>query len=474
MTKYIIFIFFLFVNILILPAKAQRITRNDVFRDSAKAKAFMKEVRFTGQRGYVIDSTLFYLANTFGQNWFNNERYRVTERDRWGNLIEAVTFEFDTVAGVWFENDRYNETYYDSTNIALWMARVWDQKGQKWRLSDSVGYYYGNLPAISWYKVWDPFKFRFSRGKRVTYLYDGDKLSFTNTQKFDTLSGNWKNYQETFYSYLPDIALPDTELVMEWDTLNFIWKNVSMKIYLYNDNNLIESETTMLWGENNQWENNLRVEYEYGENGLPEQKLFYSWFFGDWDKNKRDVYSYDDNNRLSKTLSQIWDDFGHEWINTMMTVITYNEAGQRVELLYMYWSTYEYWVNLSKYLYTYDEHGNRVEFMYKNWDEDLEQWVNYYKNVNYWSEFIPNRIEELSLSQMNIFPNPTTGLVTLTVDEDVKYGNLSLYSMEGQLAFRKAFSGNTTQFDLTGLPKGVYDLTVVTNSGYNSQLLIIQ
>jgi hypothetical protein len=186
------------------------------------------------------------------------------------------------------------------------------------------------------------------------------------------------------------------------------------------------------------------------------------------------VYSYDGNNRLSKTLSQYWDDFGNEWVNTMMTLSFYNDDGLRTELIYKYWGTFEYWINLSDYLYTYDDHGNRIEFLYRNWDEDIEQWVDYYKNINYWSEFIPNEIIELSQLQVNIFPNPATDFINLTVDENAGSGVFSLYSMEGRLVFKTVFNGNRAQFRLDGLPKGPYYYIVGTGKGIFSQILIIR
>lgn len=229
---------------------------------------------------FIIDSALYYLAGTYGQSWFNNERYKVTQRDNWGNFLNAVTFQFDTVVNVWFAHKKYEATYSDSVTTSFWDAHVWDSNAVKWRLSDSISYSPEGSPLISWYKAWDPFKYRFSRGQRVIYSYQSENLETRYVQKFDTLTGNWKYDKKFTYTYNADGSI-DSELIMEWDDANSSYKDYLLIGYFYNDDQLIESEITQLWGQGNQWEDSLKIEYEY----------------------------YEDNNRLKQKSRLYWDDY---------------------------------------------------------------------------------------------------------------------------------------------------------------------
>ena len=422
---------------------------------------------------FIIDSALYYLAGTYGQSWFNNERYKVTERDNWGNFLIAVTFQFDTVVNVWFTHKKYEATYSDSVTTSFWDAHVWDSNAVKWRLSDSISYNPEGRPLISWYKAWNPFKYRFSRGQRVKYSYQLENLETRYVQKFDTLSGNWKYDKKYVYSYNAD-GLPGNDTIMEWDDEHNSYNYYLLIGYLYNDEQLIESETTQLWGQGNQWEDSLKIEYGYYEdNNKLKQKsrLLWDGYVG-WEDYNKILYSYNENLRLDTALTQMWDDFGHEWFNTTVILYDYNSQGLRSEVLYRFWDTYGYWIDLSKYLYSYDDDGNRTEFLYKTWDYENNEWLNFYKDINYWSEFVPIGIDEIYDLSIQIFPNPTTGIFHLSLPENVKDGMAAIFSMDGKLILSRTIKGNNSQYNLEYLPKGKYILTINIEGEVYSTIVI--
>ena len=422
---------------------------------------------------FIIDSTWFYLADTFGQSWFNNERYKVTERDAWGNFLNATTFQFDTITNLWFANQTYEATYSDSVTTSFWSAHVWDSHAVKWRMSDSISYNPEGVPTISWYKAWDPFKYRFSRGQRVVYSYQSDDLETRYVQKFDTLTGNWKHDKKYAYSYNVD-GLLENELIMEWDDASSSYKEYLFIGYSYNDDQLIESEITQLWGQGNQWEDSLKIEYGYyeGNNKLKQKsRLLWDGYVG-WEDFNRILYSYDENLRTEEALTQMWDDFGNEWFNSSIILYEYNSQGLRSEVLYRFWDTYGYWIDLSKYLYSYDDDGNRTEFLYKTWDYENNEWLNFYKDINYWSEFVPIGLNEISNVGVQLYPNPTNGRINLAFDKNIKNGLATVFSMDGKLLLNKKIQGNEPHFNLGALPQGKYILTINIKGEIFSQIVI--
>ena len=195
---------------------------------------------------YVTDSTWFYLGDTFGEEWFNFERYRVTERDDYGNYQKASTMAYDTVNFEWFEKKRYEATYSDSVTRSGWYSYIWDDKGNNWKMADSVYYSDVGAPLISWYKVWDPFKFRFYRGSRVEYAYlQNNLLEGKDVQRFDTLTGGWMPDVQQHYSYNAQQQVVEF-LVKAYDIAGF-WRDSAQTVYTYDGNQDLTEEIRTLW-----------------------------------------------------------------------------------------------------------------------------------------------------------------------------------------------------------------------------------
>lgn len=84
----------------------------------------------------------------------------------------------------------------------------------------------------------------------------------------------------------------------------------------------------------------------------------------------------------------------------------------------------------------------------------------------------PGFITENSL---NIFPNPTNGLVNVTTTKMSKLQRIAVYNLTGQLIYQEKLSGvNQKTLDLKYLNKGVYFIDVYTENFKTSKKLIIQ
>jgi hypothetical protein len=472
MSKYVFFLKLSIIVLFYFKANAQGL-QFDNNRFPGKNPCSREILKNSNQRNgkFIIDSTYNFLANTFGQDWFNHQQYKVTARDQWGNFLNATTFEYDTIGGFWFAHQQYEAAYFDSLTTSLWKAQVWDSKALKWRMSDSISYSTSGNPEVTWYKAWNPFTFRFWRGKKITYSYYNEKLVGRNIQKFDTLSGNWKANSRYTYSYNEDELL-DSLLIMEWDTETNSWEKYSSIEYSYFESHLIESEITKLWAQGNQWEDSLKIEYDYyaDNSKLKQKSRFYPGSNSGWEDFNRIMYSYDENLRLDTALTQNWD--GTEWYNKSMNLYSYNAQGLRTEVFKRFWDTFGFWIDQSKDLYDYDGDGNLTKYIFKSWDYDNNVWVNYYKYVNYWSEFVPIGINEISDLSIQIFPNPTTGIIHLSLPENIKNGMAAIYSMDGKLIINQIIQGGATQLNLEALPMGKYMLSINIEGKVYSQIVI--
>ena len=82
---------------------------------------------------------------------------------------------------------------------------------------------------------------------------------------------------------------------------------------------------------------------------------------------------------------------------------------------------------------------------------------------------IPNGINDpgLDVIGMSLYPNPTTGEVTLSMNSAYGLVTIDLYNSIGQLVQTKSVTANGklhTTLNLTQLPDGIYEVVVKENS----------
>lgn len=83
---------------------------------------------------------------------------------------------------------------------------------------------------------------------------------------------------------------------------------------------------------------------------------------------------------------------------------------------------------------------------------------------------ISSSIQDLDLGQLNIHPNPATDYLVVELSERVQGEvEVTLTSQHGVKVLRVAISGDEERIDVSGIPSGVYVLTIRTNTGQTAQ-----
>lgn len=87
---------------------------------------------------------------------------------------------------------------------------------------------------------------------------------------------------------------------------------------------------------------------------------------------------------------------------------------------------------------------------------------------------ITEEASDLADADINIYPNPTTGIFVIDLPSDVAAGEAIITDMTGKLIARKTFeSGSKLNFDLQYAPKGVYLIQLVNGEDtYRSKISI--
>jgi len=81
-------------------------------------------------------------------------------------------------------------------------------------------------------------------------------------------------------------------------------------------------------------------------------------------------------------------------------------------------------------------------------------------------------VQDIDLnSQIVIYPNPTRGVINIKCSDAFNPHTIELYSIEGLLVERKAYSST---IDYSTLSAGVYLLKVISDSGVKTKKITIQ
>jgi hypothetical protein len=380
---------------------------------------------------FVADSTYYYDWMADDQQWENFERYIIRSRDQYGNLRSSVSFGIDPVSADWFEEQRYEAGYYDSITQKYWISEIWDAKDGSWRMSDSIFYTTTGRPSISWFKIWDPFKFRFSRGRLINYAYtSGNQTLKEEIKAFDTLSGNWANHRVISFTYDDDLLLTKktTAIWREDGSLTDTLRSVLE----YNEQQQVVSDILQRFVAG-AWQNHRKAEIVYNKAGNTSQLFEYVWkpAEGEWEYVYFWRFSYNAQGLLEQTLQQYWFADLNEWYEFQRTTYQYNDQGKRSEVLQEVYDHFgQMWTKIARDTYAYDENGNRTNYTYQIWNEDNGSWQNFYKFDNWWSFFEPASIFHPEKISLMVFPNPSSGAVTVSIGEP--FTHCSLHTLQQQ------------------------------------------
>lgn len=81
-------------------------------------------------------------------------------------------------------------------------------------------------------------------------------------------------------------------------------------------------------------------------------------------------------------------------------------------------------------------------------------------------------VEQIESNILNIFPNPTDGLVYVQTENH--NSSLEIYNINGKIVFGKILTQTTSSINLHFLPEGLYQLVVKDNNKFYSKKLIIR
>jgi hypothetical protein len=79
---------------------------------------------------------------------------------------------------------------------------------------------------------------------------------------------------------------------------------------------------------------------------------------------------------------------------------------------------------------------------------------------------------EIETSDLQIFPNPSSGIINVVDRFKDEFRDVSLYNSIGSKVFSKNYNSNNYKLDFTDFTNGVYMLVITTETGVQKQQII--
>jgi len=413
---------------------------------------------------------------------------------------------------------KLDSTYSYNTEMAIDRKSYYTYNNSN-KVQSSVSYSW-NTPLNSWYES-DRSTFD-DNGNRLSSIYleinseTGDTsyceksvYTFVGNNKTMRISytinnGDWVNNSKSEYTY---DANNNRTSYIRYSWQDDTWKNSYKQEYTYNANNNKTLDISYYW-QDNAWIGSYKTEYTYDANNNRTLNINYSWQNNEWTNADKSEYTYDTNNNQTLYFYYSWQD--NTWINNSKTESTYNANNNQTSSISFNWQD-DAWINSSKNEYIYDTNNNQTSRIRSNWEDNawvnssktetvydlaylssevttpygnLEEYgihnkflsfTNYNWNNNTW-EFddkdeyyysTATAIEELSQEQLNIYPNPTRGIINISIP---KLEKVEVYNLSGVLVQ----STNKSILDLSKQEKGIYIVKAISNKGVVSKRIILE
>lgn len=371
-----------------------------------------------------------------------------------GKLISQAYYSFDTGTGAVVSADSFTVAYNNQLLPDLYRNFKWNVSGA-WEL----------------------------KGRSTDFQYDGNGNRISYTLQTGNDSAGWTNtwrYSNTYNANNQELSYK----LEKWDGANWVLNSQSEKVYdangllissggdsyrrlyTYNDEALLETETSQYFTGGN-WANLEQITYiYYPSSTLLETQTYWSWAAGTWNISYREVFQYDANGNNTQELTESL--VQNQWTPDFRLTLEYDAQNNLVYWIRSDWDGVA-WKDDTRQFNTFDQNNNftsgRLELL----------------NGTSWEMATFGRLHYGALSSMerpvqlqfDVFPNPASGVVTLHTDQLLK---VALFDAQGRLVeSRTPDIYLDHSIPVAHLAPGIYYLQV-TSEDNNTQVkpLIIQ
>lgn len=308
--------------------------------------------------------------------------------------------------GIKYVIKNLNDTLYD-----YYVGYSYNAAQNNWEPTMKFEFVYDQNHYMQKQKMlaWNNSTQQFENNNQGYYIFTNGQITQTISQSWTGAA--WQNSDKDEYAYDAN-GKRTLERDYDWNSVTQAWDQKSQIIYIYS-NNLVVERIDQTWNSGtSSWDNVSRYVYSYDVNGNQITQRRDDWVSGAWRYNNRHSYTYNSSNKCTQDLYEIWNSVTSVWENDAKYTYTYNTAASETSYLCQYWNSgTSLWENQYQYTTNYDANNNKIYYDYSHWDNIGGIWIYHWKENYYWSTFDANSISDMENDLLNVFPNPSNGLI---------------------------------------------------------------
>ncbi|MEI7978053.1 MAG: T9SS type A sorting domain-containing protein [Bacteroidota bacterium] len=429
-------------------------------------------------------------------------------------LDSIVNEKYNTTTSNYGNGSKSYSTYDFNGRILTSINILWNDTFSNWQNNYKSVYAYnvqGYRTLSESYDSWDRTSSKWQSGYKTENTFDNKGNQTSDTYyNWDVATQTFSISQKSKTNFiLNSNGKPTISYDSSWNTSTNTYDLASKTEYSYDANGNI-TLTVRYYFDGTTWNPSYKTEYTYNTNNKVLVELQSNFSNGNWTQTRKYERIYDANRNQINYIEYNWNTQTNIWDITYKNISTYDANNNQTSSYYAYLdNTTKLLVNERKNEFTYDGNGNINTQTFFSWDKNTNQWVNNSKlQINYNNNYAAadivwnlgasvykhmitgatdqkwlnngvndikytfyysannfNGVKETETASTNIFPNPTSGIITISSNQAI--AKIDVIDITGKMVQSQTNSTkqNYVVLDLSALNNGIYFINAQNNFG---------
>ena len=244
------------------------------------------------------------LKESFSWKWDTDQWVYSTKRTTQYEINKdiIINYSWSETKNVWEYQSRFTTTYNNDNQVIEDLYENWENSNWVGIMKNTIEYS-GGKQKWEYDYYWEDNQWILSN--KLEYKYKNDLLS--ESIEFIVFDGQDEKSSRDLYEYNTDGDLTN-HINFMWDGES--WIENSRELSYYQDGNL--TSFIMQWWETNDWVNSFKEELVYLEDGKTDYYQTFNWEENVWVNSSKTIYGYEQN-ELIQTITSLWNGFIWEY-----------------------------------------------------------------------------------------------------------------------------------------------------------------
>jgi hypothetical protein len=361
------------------------------------ALAFLFLVSYTKAVQHNADSSVLYSYSYMTAAWGNESKYIYVWDAQCHNQTQYLIFSWNAQHAGWDSTTRYEYSYDQQGHLIQTLYSI-SRGGSTLVPSYKINYYYnGNLQTNYTLASWNSTTSTYQDDSRYIYHYIG------STDKYDTM---W----------------------IQRLNLNNMWEVNSVYTYAYNAAG----------------DDTLEMDYGY----TPQSGYLNSKWI---------QMSYTPDHKVAVYTLNMWNDTASAYTPYIQYTNTYNtNGGVSEEITKMWNNSASSWRNFTKKTFLYKSNTDLDTILTYDWFPSTSSWLLKSKQPYYSGCLFRTGIEETAADQVQLYPNPASGSIQLSLPSLTAPTTVSITNIQGQQLSQQPVNRGMNTIRIADLAPGMY------------------